>query len=275
MKEGYKSLRSAVAVLKCFTPEEPELSGTEIARRVGLHKTSAHRILATLAEYGIVERNTKTSKYKIGTLLYYLGNLYLGTTDTLKAAEPVVTALNEITGETINVTILEKGNVIIVMKEDARYAFRIHRHIGEIVPAYSASTGKALLSELNEAELNSIIPEEKLRPLTSKTITTKTALKTELEEIRKTGVAFSRQEGYDGVVGIAYTIRNASGKAIAGMSIAVPVFRTNDNLQECLITLVKMGCSLISYKLGYFKVDLPVRDIQEIRSWWGKNKPED
>jgi len=91
-----KSLSKAVSVIRCFTPKELELSAADVARKIGIPKTTAHRILKTFAEVGLLEQNATTHKYTIGPLLYMLGNLYLSTTDVLKAAEPVLEKLNEL-----------------------------------------------------------------------------------------------------------------------------------------------------------------------------------
>ncbi len=268
-----KSLRRAVSVLKCFTPEQPELSGSEVAHKLGIHKTTAHRMLATLAEDGLLDRDGKTGKYMIGPALYAMGSLYLSTTDVVKTAEPVVKVLNDLSGEVVNIGIRDKQNVIVVMKEESNYPVRFYHHIGSVMPAYASAMGKALLSELTEAELDSLFPEEKLRPLTRKTVATKTELKLELEEIRKTGVSFDREGVYEGAEGIASVVRDASGKAVAGMSISVPVFRLQQIGHEGLLaTLIKLGSSLVSYRLGYQDTANPVRTIEEIRSWWEQNR---
>ena len=76
---------------------------------------------------------------------------------------------------------------------------------------------------------------------------------------------------FEGVEGIASVIRDASGSVIAGMAISVPVFRMNEDNRKRMTTLVEMGTSLISYRLGH-NVDNPVRDINEIILWWEQNK---
>jgi len=90
-----------MSVLKSFTPSELELSATDISRKVGIPRTTAHRVLANLTEGRMLERELKTGKYTIGPAIYALGSLYLSTTDVLKAADPVTKILNELTGETV------------------------------------------------------------------------------------------------------------------------------------------------------------------------------
>jgi len=262
-----------ISVLDCFSRFEPELSAADIRRKTGISKATLHRILITLTDRRLLEKNQKTGMYKIGPELYTLGSLYLSTTDVLKAAEPVIKELNDLTGEAVNISIFDKGYVTLILKEEAKSVFRFAVRIGTIIPAYASSMGKALLSELTDEEIDSLYPEEKLRPLTTKTIATKTELKRELEQIRKTGVSFSDGGTYEGLFGVASVVRDASGEGIAAMSIALPIFKVNETTSDRLATLIRMGASLISYRLGYHGMVNPVRDIQEIRSWWEQNKP--
>jgi len=131
-----------------------------------------------------------------------------------------------------------------------------------------------LLSELTEAELDRLYPDEELEPLTEKTVATKADLKRELEQIRKTGVAYNIEQSFLGSESVAVLIRDASGQAIAAMAISAPLVRLNDTKRKQLAILVKMGGSLISYKLGYHEEVNPVRNIADIRSWWQKNQED-
>ena len=261
-----------MAVLKSFTPDVLELRATEISRKVGIPMTTTHRMLSILTKGGLLERNVETGKYAIGPGLYAIGSLYLNTTDVVKAAEPATKTLNELTGEAINVGILDKGNIVYISREETKHAFRFAYRVGTVLPAYASAMGKALLAELTEAEIDSLYPEEKLRPLTKKTITSKTELKLELEKIRKTGISTSKEGSWDGVEGTGSVIRNAAGKAVAAASIAVPVFRMNQAKRKQLATLIKLGTSLISYRLGYQDTDNDIHDVQQLRSWWEHNQ---
>ena len=260
-----------LSVLRCFTPEQLELSTSEISRKVGLPKTTTHRMLTSLNKVGILNRNVVTGKYTIGPELYIIGSLYLSATDIIKAAEPVIKTVNDLTGETVNMGIFDKGNVTVVMKEESKYAFKFSLHVGSVLPAYASAMGKAFLSELTEEEINEIYPEEQLRQLTPKTIITRTVLKDELQQVKRKGVSFNREGAHVGVEGIGSVIRDASGRVVAAISISVPVFRINDTSREQLAKLMKTSASLISYRLGYSDKDKPVRDIKQLRSWFEQN----
>lgn len=267
-----KSLLRALLVIKSFNPNQLELGSTDIAKKMEIPIPTAHRILSTFAEAALLEKNLKTGKYRIGPAFYVLGSLYLNTTDLLKAAKPVTETLNELTDEAISVGIFDKGNVVFVLREETKHAFRFAHHVGTVMPAYASAMGKALLSELTEAELDSLYPEEKLRPLTEKTIASKTELKIELAKVRKTSISINKEGSWEGVGGAGSVIRNAAGKAVAALSIAVPIFRMDQAKCKQLGTLIKSGASLISYRLGYNDTDNHIHDVQQIRSWWEQNQ---
>jgi DNA-binding IclR family transcriptional regulator len=261
-------LLKAVAILKSFTPDALEMGVTDVAHKVGMPKSTTHRLLATLTQTGLLDRNKETLKYTIGPDLFLLGSLYLKTMDIVKAADPVIKTMNELTNEAVSVAILDRGNVVIVMKEESRYAFRYAVHVGSMFPAYASAMGKALLSELDEEELNNLYPNEKLTPVTEKTIISKTELKKELQEIKEKGISFDPEGSFEELEGIASKIQNASGIKVAAVAITVPVFRLNKEYRERLATLVKMGAGLISYRLGFQISSQHLRDTEEIRSWW-------
>jgi len=263
-----KSLAKSLVLLQSFSNDKLELGTTEIARKMGISKATSHRILKTFREFGILEKDINTGKYTIGLELYYLGNLYLRKQDFIRISYPVVKTLNELSDETILILIFDRGNVVIVYKEESRRDFRVTHTVGTIVPAYSAASGKAFLSELTEEEIDNLYPGQNLNPITRKTIKSKAVLKQQLEQIRKTGVSFARGECYEGTMGIASLLHDATGRAIAAISIMLQDFRINQDTINRLSTLVRMGANLISLRLGYNNANNLVRDVQDIRSWW-------
>jgi len=267
------SISKAIGIMKCFTPDQIELGVTEIAREIGLGKSTTHRILNILVENGILKKNSVAKKYMIGPELYFLGSMYLISDVLLEAATPVIKTLNNVTGEVVNLSIFEKCYAIIVMREESKHELRWSRHVGSVLPAHSSSMGKAFLSELTEAEIDSLYPAEELPQITTKTIRSKMELKKELEQIRRDGISVDNEGTVEWIIGIATLIRDASGKAVAAISIATPLIRVDDTKRAIYTSLVKQGASLISYLLGYRDQDNPIKNLQEIVSWCERNKP--
>ena len=246
-----RSLLKAVSILQCFSYDEPELGIADILRKVEMPRTTVHRILSTLLSTKLLERESNSGKYRIGPALYMMGSLYLGTTDILAAAKPVTKLLNEITGDYVVLSVFDRGNVVIIKKEESRHGFRYHHTVGTILPAYASAMGKAFLSELSESELDSLYPNENFKLLTSKAIATKAQLKKELEQIRTTGVSYDFEGNTEGLSCVGCVIRDATRKAVAAMSMGGPSHTFTEERKQQLGKLNKMGASLISYRLGY------------------------
>lgn len=267
-KKYSSSLFKAIAVLNGFSPSEEHLGISDISRRTGLPKATVHRIVATLTKAQFLEQREGTDKYSIGPRVCILGSSYLNSMDLTSAAEPVIKAVSNLVNELVHVSILENGFIILLMKEEPEHAVRIATHIGSLLHAYASCQGKALLSELDESEIDRIYPEEKLKPLTKKTIGSKTELKAELEKIKETGIAYSKEQTFEGVEAVAAVIRDIRGKAIAATGISVPCHRTNQDYIDRLAKLVRLTANLISFRFGYHDSKNPALSIDEIRAWW-------
>lgn len=254
------------SLLKCFTHERTELSALEISRISKIPTATTYRILSGLTDSQFLERNSNTGKYMIGPELYFLGNLYINTASIYQAAEPVLDLLNNLTGEAIFMAILKRDEILFIMKKESRHALRLSRFVGDMVPAHATSLGKALLSELSDEDLDALYPVEQLKTITPKTVTTKAELKKQLAEIKKSGIAFDSEGSYEGSAGTASVIRDASGNAVAAMSLAAPLVRFTPAKIQLFSELIKRGSALVSYRLGYKKSDMS--SIEDLRHWW-------
>ncbi len=273
---GIKSYSSSAlrvsSILESFTQGEVELTAAEITSKVRLPKSTVHYILVSLIKSGLLVKNENGGKYAVGPRLFEIGSAYLRNIDIIKIAGPVVKALNDLTDEGVSIGILHGSNMLRVLREESKNPVRYVQPIGESRPAYASAMGKALLSELSDAEIDNMYPDERLIPVTENTIRTKTELKLELENIRSTGISFDREGGHKGVEGIGRVIRDSSGKAISAVTISLPVFRIDEAKRQQLVKLVKLGAALISYKLGFKDTANPVRDIQEIYQLWEQSQ---
>ena len=266
------SLLKAVSILQCFSYDEPELGISDIVRKVEMPRTTVHRILSTLLRTGLLTRQNNIGKYRIGPALYTMGSLYLVTTDILTATEPVTKLLNELTGEYVILSVFDRGNIVVIKKEESRHGFRYHHTVGTILPAYASAMGKAFLSELSESELDSLYPNENFKLLTSKTIATKAQLKKELEQIRTTGVSYDFEGNTEGLSCVGCVIRDATRKAVAAMSMGGPSHTFTEERKQQLGKLNKMGASLISYRLGYQDTENKVRSLEDIAARWESSR---
>jgi len=269
-----RSVSRISSLLRCFTHGEPELGVSEISRKVELPKSTVHRILSALANEGLVSQNEETGKYTIGPEIYIMGSIYASINNILTAAKPVMKTLNELTGETVVLSVLDKEHVKIITHEEPTYDFRYAVPIGSMRPAYASAMGRAMLSDLTDEEIDILFPEENLKPETSKTVSTKKELKELLEQVRKTGISLNPEGMHEGIHGIAAAIRDSSGYAIAAIAIPVPLFRVNPTKLKLFGDLTRLGSRVISYRLGYHDSDDATHSTEDLHSWWEKNQTE-
>jgi DNA-binding IclR family transcriptional regulator len=273
IKRYFKSLDKAIAVLKCFTPETPELKTSEVASKIGIHRVTAHRLLETLSQANLLHKDNNRGVYTIGPELYVLGSIYIENNDIYRSASPVVKKINELTGEVVGINVLDgRGDIMLLMREERQIGFHWGSHVSSTFPAYATAGGKALLSELNNEEIDNLYPEERLKQLTAKTISTKAQLKRELKEIRETGLAFTNEEYLDGIESVGSVIRDATGRTVASLILAIPKIGESKIQKLQLDKLIKLGASLISYRLGNRNGELIVKDVDEMISLWKQNE---
>jgi len=262
------SVRKMAKLFRLFTPEEAELPGPQIAERLGLHKSTTYRILAAACDEGLLAHSSSTGKYSVGPFLYLAGALFLKTNDLLQPAAPVIKLLNQLTREVANMSILNKSFVTIVLREESFHDFRWSRHVGSIIPAHTSAMGWSLLSDLTDSEIDRLYPDEKLEPLTPKTIATRTALKRELARVRETGVAYDYEGAAAHIVGIGSPVWGATGRVVAGISVTAPTFRVDEPQVLRIGELVRQAARLISSRLGHWGDESPVLQMDDLRTWW-------
>lgn len=268
-----RSVSRISSLLKCFTQGKPELGVSEISRKIKLPKSTVHRTLSALVKEGLIIRNEETGKYAIGPELYIMGSIYTSVINIFTAAKPVMKTTSELTGEAVVLSILDNRHIRIMINEERPESpFRYITPIGHMTPAYASAMGRAMLSDLTDEEIDNLFPEERLKPLTDKTVSTKKELKQLLEQVRKTGISYNPEGVNEGIFGIAAAVRDSSGSAVAAMSIPVPLFRINPARRKLLGNLARISTGVISYRLGHQDADASIRNIDDLSSWWEKNQ---
>lgn len=245
------SVRNAARLLKEFGKGDREIGVTELSRRLGIGKSTAHRLLNTLAEEKLLEQDPNTGGYRLGLAMYELGATVSTHTDLHEAASPVLDQLRNATRETVQVAVLDGREVVYVERRESPQTLRLFGRVGHRNFAHSTSTGKLLLAFLPPARLEELLAGWKPPRLTPYTVADVTALRGSLDLIRSRGWAENVNESEVGVASVAAPIRNGRGDVIAAVSIAGPVQRLNgDSLRRFARPCVEAGLA-ISRRLGY------------------------
>jgi DNA-binding IclR family transcriptional regulator len=244
------SVANAIRLTKAFSESEYEMGISALASRLGLAKSTVHRLATTLVEYDILEQNRESGKYRLGLALFELGTLVRRKMDAASASHNEITQLAESTGETVQLALLDHLSVLYIRIRESKQAVRMSSSLGSRAPAHCTSVGKALLAHA-PAELVSQVIENGLKRFTINTITEPSALLEELASVRSRGYAVDDEEIEVGLRCVAAPIRDHSGHVVAAISVAAPVQRmTKKNIQSTVPGVVA-AAEAISRRLGY------------------------
>jgi len=244
-------LDRALGLLEVLSSEGPELTLVELSKRLGLHKSTVHRLLMVLERHRFVERSLQNGGYRLGIKLFELGSKAVMYFDLRERARPHLERLVFMTGETAHLCILDEGEVLYLEKVESSRTVRIPSSIGRRNPAHCTAVGKALLAYLPEKELNDLIKRRGLRAYTRNTITTLAQLRGELQRVRERGYAVDNEEIEEGLKCVGAPVRDYSGKVVASMSIAGPAFRLTENQIPLLAESVMGVANDLSAEIGY------------------------
>jgi IclR family acetate operon transcriptional repressor len=244
-----QSVQRAVAILKAFTMDRPELRVNELSRMLGLHKSTVSRLLSTLEQGGLVEQNLETEKFRLGVGLICLAGLVVTYKDVRRAADPYLRQLAETSRETVNLAIKDGGQVVNVEHVPSPHVVKDLGWVGRRTEMHCTSTGKVLLAHLSKEELESHLARE-LPSFTDKTITDPTQLRQELRKIREQGYAVAQEELEEGLNAIAAPIRDHGGTVIAAVSVSGPSYRVSPPRFPTLVEAVKQAAKNTSRELG-------------------------
>ena len=259
-KSPYKVqvLDRALAALAILANRSSECSLVELCTELRLHKSTVHRLMMVLEQHRLVVKNPETGRYRLGLKLFELGSKALDGIDLRGRARPYLDRLQQQFGETVFFCILDDGQVFYVEKVESQQSVRTACTVGSRAPAYCTAVGKAMLAELSDAEVSTIVRRWGLKAVTPNTITTAAALKAELKTVRSRGYAIDNEEKEQGLRCVSAAVRGHSGKLFAAMSISGPAFRmTKERIPE-VGQAVMRAANELSAELGYEGVTLEV-----------------
>jgi DNA-binding IclR family transcriptional regulator len=212
------SVGKALALLDAFDSPAAALGVTELARRAGLPKSTAFRLLAALEAGSFVERNG--NRWCLGRRLFELGNLvsYCRPRNLRDVALPFLSDLYELTHETVHLAVLEGIEVLYVEKLYGHNKVRTPSQVGGRVPAHCSALGKAMLAYADEATVAKVIAGG-LDARTPYTIVVPSLFRAEIDAVRREGVAFDREEATLGLTCVAAAVFR-DGRAVAAVSVS-------------------------------------------------------
>lgn len=249
-------LDRTLGILDVLAEARVEMGPAELAERLSLHKSTIHRLLRVLERHRFIRRNPNHGKYGLGMRLFELGSRAVAQLDLRERAEPFLRRLVGETGETAHVCVLEGTEMMSVANAEGPRTLRTPATVGRRTPVHCTSVGKALMAYLPERTIDELLARVRLTQYTRNTITTRAALKADLQRIRERGYAVDNEEIEEGLRCVGAPIRNYTGRVVAAMSIAGPVFRVTPERLPALARDVVIAARALSRDLG-FKPEKP------------------
>ncbi len=245
---GVQSVDRALTILERLA-RSGEAGVTEIASEIGVHKSTAFRLVATLEAHRLVEQTEDRGKYRLGVGLLRLAGATTARLDLVQEARPVCRQLASDTGETVNIAVLSESSALYLDQVAGSSALQPHNWVGQHIPLHATSNGKVLLSGLNRQQCDAVL--SKLSAYTPLTITTKSKLRAELDQVREQGYALAVDELEVGLTAAAAPIRNAHGDVVASMSVSGPTFRISSDRVDEVVGKVVEAAEEVSHRLGW------------------------
>ncbi len=245
------TIEKAIDVLEIFLTRDDEISLSELARLSGLNITTTHRIVVTLAKRGYLSQKQKRQKYSLSTKFLQYSNVLSRRMKIRDIAFPIADALNKMVGESVNIAITDRNEVVYIEHIETNKSLRIFTQVGNRVPLYCTGVGKVFLAQMSDEELQNSINSTDLLPHTVNTVTDIERLKKELEQVKTEGVATDNEEMEIGVKCIASPVKNSEGNVIAAISVSGPTARLGNKRVNEIKMLVKSCAAEVSRALGY------------------------
>lgn len=214
-----RALDRGLDILEAFTLSDPDLTIGQIGERANLPKPTVVRLLSVLSERGYVERVPGAERYRLGVRTLEVGSVFLQSTTIEAEAHPIMRCLADVTGQTANLGILDKHQVVHIEVVAPDRPVRFWASIGKREDAYVSGLGKVLLTAL-PAQSRELYLQQPRAQVTPKTIVEAGALRAELDRIVERGYAIDDEESNVGVVCIAAPIRDGNGRIAAAVSIS-------------------------------------------------------
>ncbi|HET6947963.1 MAG TPA: IclR family transcriptional regulator [bacterium] len=247
---GIRAVERAAAILKAFSPESTALGVTELSRRLGLHKSTVHRLLAALEREGFVVQDPGSGHYRLGLQLFELGSLVVTSRQLQQVAHAYLEQVHHACGETVHLAILDEGEVVYVDKLESTRQVRMYSLIGRRSPAHCTGLGKVLLAWLPEGALEEVIRRRGLRGYTSQTITSAETLRDHLALVRQRGYAIDNGEHEELIRCAAAPVFDYTGQVVAAVSIAAVGVDVESRRFQEYISLIQQCTRAVSEALG-------------------------
>lgn len=246
---GVQSVDRAVSILEILS-RRGEAGVSELAAEIGVHKSTAFRLLGALEARGLAEQAEDRGKYRLGFGIVRLAAGVAARLDLVQQSRPVCRRLAEEIGETVNIAVARSHYAINLDQVRGPAAVTAHNWVGQPTPLHATSSGKVLLAYLDERQRERVITAG-LERFTPATVTDADELRRQLDDTLRLGYAITVEEYEIGLNAIAAPIRSHEGEVVAAVSASGPAYRFSEERMRELAPVLVAGADDISHRLGH------------------------
>lgn len=243
-----ESVGTAAQVLLMLR-DKPSLRVAAVAQELGVARSTAHRMLTTLQEAGLLRQDEATKEYRAGPALVQLAVAVIGATDIRAEAKLALERLASITGETAHLLTLEGTETVFLDGVEGRHVIRAASRIGQRGAAHASAAGKTLLAFLTPEELRTRYPSARLRGGTELAPRTRAELEEALEEVRRQGYATNFSESEPDLTAVAAAIPDRNGVPRFALSVSGPAQRLGTDV-SAIVAEVRRQADLLAGRPG-------------------------
>lgn len=244
------TLEKGLRILTLLGEGQPELSAADIARALGLPRSTAYRYVAALRSHGLIDEDPRTGLLRLGPRLLQLAGA-VRRKGLIEIALPRMERLVAATGETVILAGLHETSGICLERVEGHHALRVSHERGAIFPLHAGATGKVLLAYLPKDDQERIIAQG-LPRFTATTITDPTALRVELNRIRSVGYAESEGEVIPHTYGLAVPILSGGGRILAALGASAPSTRLGARTKKPVLNELSTTAQAIARELEIY-----------------------
>jgi IclR family acetate operon transcriptional repressor len=245
-----QSVRKALTVLEVFARKQQDLGYMDVNREVGFPRSVTYKLLTTLTAAGFLRKDPLSRRYSIGPAVLTLAGAFLNSSPLTRDSADILRRLSLDAGHTASLGILDGATVLYVATVEGREAVKTTARIGDRRPLHATAIGKILLSDLPDAEVDRLLGDGFLPRFTARTIADVATLKKELEEVRRTGIAYNLRQYTDKVSAVAAAVYDHRERVAAGIGVGLPAGDPDTvNLEE-LVPIVAEHAAELSRRLG-------------------------
>jgi DNA-binding IclR family transcriptional regulator len=248
-----KSASRVIQILDLLAFNKYGMHHKDLAEDLKIPKGSLTKLLANLVESRYLSFDPSSKSYKLGARVLGLANSYVSGLDVVQAAQPIVRNLVAKTDESASLVVLDGISALVVHRQYGNQPMSFRLGIGARIPLYATASGKALLAFMPKAEIDAYLSSVELKPLTHATITDSVILLRELDSIRAKGVAYCRQERFEGLSAIAVPVFGLHGRVSASLTVMYLNVRTPTINLSTLESALRKAADELSVCLGFQK----------------------